>query len=268
MTTLADQTISALRINRDDLAGRVREFTPADLDRTSGSVEWDVAQVLSHLGSGAEIGLDALQRALTSADPAPADFNQRVWDRWNALSQQDKANEFLASSESLLAAYEGLDEPTRLSLRIPMGFLPKSIDLTVLTGMRLNEALLHAWDVRVAFDPDATIPGPLAEILLEQLSGPLGFFLGFFGKPGALEGRVLALRVETIDPTWTIGLQLGESIALTGAPDQPDGELTIPTEALVRLFSGRLTAEHTPESVLLECDSLSLDDLRAVFPGF
>jgi hypothetical protein len=61
MSTLADRTIAALRSNHDELAARVRGFDEQDLARQSGSSQWDVAQVLSHLGSGAEIGLATLQ---------------------------------------------------------------------------------------------------------------------------------------------------------------------------------------------------------------
>jgi hypothetical protein len=39
----------------DELAAGVLELNDQDLPRWSGSAQWDVAQVLSHLGSGAEI---------------------------------------------------------------------------------------------------------------------------------------------------------------------------------------------------------------------
>ena len=262
MSTLADRTIEALRANRDDLATRVRGFSAADLDRPSGSSEWDVAQVLSHLGSGAEIGLEGLRRALAGEGGAPADFNQGVWDRWNAMSQQQKADGFLQSSESLLSAYEAIDAQTRLDLRVDMGFLPAPIDLAALTGMRLNETVLHAWDVRVAFDPRAGIPGPLAEVLLEQLSGPVSFFMGFLGKTAQLESTGVTLEVRTSDPTRVLGLSFDKSVTITAAPQSPDGVLTIPTEALLRLFSGRLSPDHTPDGVELTSSRVSLDDLR------
>ena len=267
MTSLADRTIAALRDNRDDLAARVRRFSPADLDRMSGSREWDVAQVLSHLGSGAEIGLEGLRRALAGQEAPPGDFNQGVWDRWNAMSQQEKADGFLEASERLLAAYEALDAQTRQDFRISLGFLPAPVDLATLTGMRLNEALFHAWDVRVAFDPQASIPGTLAEVLLEQYRGPVGFFLRFLGRTGALEGRQLTLLVRTSDPEHSLGLALTDAVSMTEVPAEPDGVLTIPTEALLRLWSGRLAAEHTPAGVELVSASVTLDEMRAVFPG-
>lgn len=95
MSTLADRTITALRGNHDELAARVRGFDEQDLARQSGSAQWDVAQVLAHLGSGAEIALATLQTGL-AAQPGPdQDFNQSVWDRWNAMSPAEKAESFL-----------------------------------------------------------------------------------------------------------------------------------------------------------------------------
>lgn len=268
MSTLADRTITALRVNRDDLADRVRLFNASDLDRTSGASQWDVAQVLSHLGSGAEIGLESLRRALAGEGGAPADFNQGVWDRWNAMTQQQKADNFLDSTELLLSTYESMDAPTRESLRVDLGFLPAPVDLAVVTGMRLNEALLHAWDVRVAFDSYATIPGDLAEVLLEQISGPVSFFLNFLGKPAALNGREFSLRIDTSDPAKSLGLNFSKSVSIVDVPESGSGVLTIPTEALLRLLSGRMSPAHTPEGVQLSSSSLTLDDLRSVFPGF
>ena len=267
MTTLADRTIEALRVNRDDLAARVRTFSASDLDRTSGSSEWDVAQVLSHLGSGAEIGLEGLRRALAGQGSAPADFNQGVWDRWNAMSQQEKADGFLESTELLLSAYEAIDAQTRIDLRVEVGFLPAPLDLAGLTGMRLNEALLHAWDVRVAFDPAATIPGSLAAVLLEQYSGPVGFFLGFLGKTGSLHGREFIIRVDASDPSGRFGLSFSDKVSLVPVPAEPDAVLTIPTESLLRLWSGRLSPEHTPDGGGISGEAVTLDELRGVFPG-
>jgi hypothetical protein len=70
MSTLADRTIAALPTNHDELAARVREFHEQILARHSGSSQRDVAQVLSHLGSGAEIGL--AKPSATSALSMPA----------------------------------------------------------------------------------------------------------------------------------------------------------------------------------------------------
>jgi len=84
-TSPADTIIAALRRNHDDLAARVREFDGADLTRRSGALKWQVAQVLSHPGSGAEIMLARLRAARTGEEAPGQDFSHSVWGRWNAM---------------------------------------------------------------------------------------------------------------------------------------------------------------------------------------
>ncbi|MFC7585582.1 maleylpyruvate isomerase N-terminal domain-containing protein [Nonomuraea antimicrobica] len=44
-----------LRTEHDRLSGLAPTFSEDDLARPSGAAEWDISQVLSHLGSGTEI---------------------------------------------------------------------------------------------------------------------------------------------------------------------------------------------------------------------
>jgi hypothetical protein len=44
--------------------------------------------------------------------------------------------------------------------------------------------------------------------------------------------------------------------------------LSMTTEAFLRLMSGRLRPEHTPPGSAVAGESISLEDLRAIFPGF
>ena len=52
-----DTVIAALRREHEQLTALVGTFTDDDLRRPSGASDWDVSQVLSHLGSGAVINL-------------------------------------------------------------------------------------------------------------------------------------------------------------------------------------------------------------------
>jgi uncharacterized protein (TIGR03083 family) len=267
MSTLADRTIAALRSNHDELAARVRGFDEQDLARQSGSSQWDVAQVLSHLGSGAEIGLATLQTGVAGQPGPDQDFNKSVWDRWNAMSPQEKAKGFLRANEQLVTGFENLDAAARQDLHVKMAFLPFPADVALLSGMRLNEAVLHGWDVRVAFDPHATLNAQEAATALEQLTGPLNFMVGFLGKPEALGGTQATLRVETTDPRRVLGLVLGPTVSLSDAPADSDGVLTAPAEALLRLLGGRLDQAHTPDTLTITSDAVTLDQLRRIFPG-
>ena len=77
----ADTVIAALHSGHDTLAGLVSGFSDDDLAHSSGSAEWDVSQVLSHLGSGAEIGQATLRAALAGEPNPGSDYNHTVWDK-------------------------------------------------------------------------------------------------------------------------------------------------------------------------------------------
>lgn len=262
--TDADQIIDALRSGHDHLAALVRGLPADDLTRRSGAADWDVSQVLSHLGSGAEIALAALDASLDGAAVPGGDFNKEVWARWDAMSPAERAAGFLTASEALVARYEGLDARTRKELRIVLGFLPAPVDVTTAARMRLNEFALHTWDVEVAFDPAATLAPAATEPLLDQVS----MFLGFITKAEALNDRPVAIAVRVTSPDRSFGLSVADAVALTDEPAQPDAVLSAPAEWWLRLASGRHAAEHTPATVTLTGGKLTLDDLRGVFTGF
>jgi uncharacterized protein (TIGR03083 family) len=261
MSSAADTTIDALRSGHDELVVLVADLEPADLAGPSRCSSWDVSQVLSHLGSGAEISLGTLKRAL---DPgAPSVPNTEVWDRWNAMSPVDRLAGFLAMDETLVEAYEALDGQTRDSLRIDLGFLPEPVDLATAAGFRLSEFALHSWDVRAALDPAATVADEATPLLIDRVAA----MLGWTGHGDAIEGKV-TLLVETTAPVRRFGLTIGEAVILGDVPESADGTLTLPAEAWLRLASGRLTPDRTPDDVSLVSDVITLDDLRRVFPGY
>ncbi len=260
MTTLADRTIAALRDIHDDLAATVPGLSDEQLAGPSGAAEWPLAQVLSHMGSGAEIALAGLTAAV-SGTPA-AESNETIWDRWNAMGPREQADGFLRSDAALVAAYEALTADQRESLAIDLGFLPAPLPLASVAGMRLNEAALHAWDVRIALDPAAGLSADAAQLLAEHFSGGIAFLTGFLGKADALaKPAVVAVQDSGF------GLVIGDGVAVTATVSDPTATFAGPLESAVRLIGGRLTAEHTPDGVTVIGD-VTLDDLRRVFPGF
>ena len=111
MKTLADRTIAALRASHDVLAALVPDLTEEQLRSPSGAAEWSLAQVLSHLGSGAEIGLGNLAAA-RDGDPLPGqDANQEVWDRWDAMSPRDQATGFSIDPPMACTARKAISQP-------------------------------------------------------------------------------------------------------------------------------------------------------------
>jgi uncharacterized protein (TIGR03083 family) len=263
MTPLADSTIDADHRTYERLARLVATLSDDQLTQPSGASEWTVAQVLSHLGSGAEITLDTLRAAQAGTERA-GDANNAVWDRWNAMSPREQADGYLRAGRELDQALAQLDPAQRTDLRIPMAFLPEPAGVELFTGMRLNEAALHAWDVEVAFDRAATLPDDVAVVLVEQYQGPLAFLLGFTAKTAELGTRPVTLTVRAASPDMTLGLSLDEQARLTDAPAESDGELHLPVAALPRLLAGRLR----PADEFRVEGPVTMDDLRRVFPGY
>ncbi len=260
--TLLDTSISALRGLHDDLAARVADLTDDQLAGPSGASEWPVAQVLSHLGSGAEIALAGYRAAVEGTTPPGPSYNQEVWDRWNVLSARDQAEAYVVHDAALVSFLEGLSADQRASLYVDLGFLPAPLPLTSVVGMRLNEVAHHTWDVEVGFDPAATLDARAADALLDHFSAGLAFLLGFTGRADRLD-RPAVVRIGGTDAA----LVLDEGISLTRGDLESSATFTGSTEAALRLMSGRLAPEHTPTGTDVT-GTVTLDDLRRVFPGY
>jgi uncharacterized protein (TIGR03083 family) len=262
MTSASDRTIAALRATHDELAALVTGLSPDQLVGGSGASEWSVAQVLSHLGSGAEISLATLRAAVAGTAGPDQGFNQQVWDRWNALSPQDQAAGFLTADGEYVAALEGLSAEQRTGLRIELGFAPEPLSVATFAGMRLNEAAQHSWDVRVSLDPAAAISTDTAELLLEHFATGMAFLLRFTAKADVL-GRPAVVELDSS------GYQIvvADSVRLVPSAPPAAAIFTGPIEAAVRLLAGRLTPEYTPAAVVVTGE-VSLDELRRVFPGY
>jgi uncharacterized protein (TIGR03083 family) len=260
VTSLADRTIAALLDHHDALAAVVGNLSDSQLTGPSGAADWTVAQVLSHLGSGAEIMLTTYQAAVGGKpDPEP-NFNQSVWDRWNAMSPQDQASGFLEHDERLVETLEALTPDQRANAPIKLPFLPEPVSVATTAGMRLNEVAMHSWDVRVAVDPLANLDDEAAAILAEQLTTGMSFMLGFIGKADQLAAPAV---VDAGD----YGLIIADKVSMTTAPQNVTASFEGPLESLIRLIGGRLTPAHTPDTVRVSGE-VTLDDLRLVFPGF
>ena len=262
MAPTADATISALRSTHDELAAVVRGLTDEQLLAPSGASQWPVAQVLSHLGSGADISRATLQAA-TGAGEVPGDgFNQSVWDRWNARSPREQADAFLTSDDALVATFEALTPEQRAGLQVDLGFLPAPLPLASYAGMRLTEAAQHSWDARVAFDDHAAIDDATSRLLVGHLGNGLAFLVGFTGKADVVaEPTLVGLADLDLDVSVT------DSVALVPAGGDVTASFVGPADAVARLLSGRLTPRWTPEGVSVS-GNVGLDDLRSVFPGY
>jgi uncharacterized protein (TIGR03083 family) len=255
--------IATLRQSHDRLDKLVTSLTPEQIRAQSYDTEWSIAQVLSHLGSGAEISLLTLPAALGEAEPVGREAFPAVWDVWNAKSPDEQAADGLAADEKHVQTLEALTDEQLANIDMDF-FGMMRLDAIGLVRMRLSEHAMHTWDVEVVGDPDASVQQQAVELLID---GMPQFIVRRAGKPQA---GPFSVRITTTEPRRDYLLTADESVTITdwpgkaGAGDVP--HVTIPAEALLRLFYGRLDPEHTPSSVSGDAEALS--NLRATFPGF
>ncbi|UDY25427.1 maleylpyruvate isomerase family mycothiol-dependent enzyme [Nocardioides sp. Kera G14] len=228
------------------------------MTRPSGASEWTVAQVLSHLGSGAEIGRAPIARA--AGEEVEAEDNQAIWARWDAASPGDQATGFVDSNARWLATVEGLSADQRSDLVIDLGFLPEPVPLVSAVGLRLNEVANHSWDVRVALDPAAEVSEESAQVVAELFQGPIAFLLGRLAQERPTTELILA--VPAIGATLTVG----DEVSVGDDVPAPRATLEGPAGAFVRLLNGRLKEPYVDGVAV--AGATTLDDLRKTFPGF
>lgn len=259
MTTLTDRSIAALRAHHDRLTALVGRLTDEQLAGPSGASQWTIAQVLSHLGSGSEIMLPPVLAAANGTGAGATD-NQAVWDRWDAATPRAQADGFVEHDARSVAVLEGLSESQRASMRIDLGFLPEPVPLAVALGMRLNEVALHSWDALVGVDRDAEVDPDAATAMFDHFADGVGFLLGFVAEPDQLDRpAVVAIGDHS--------LVVDDAASVRSGTQGATATFSGPPGAALRLVGGRLGPEHTPPGVEIS-GNVSLDDLRAVFPGY
>jgi uncharacterized protein (TIGR03083 family) len=253
---VAPARIAALRSSHHQLSTIVESLTPEQLRGRAYPSEWTIAQVLSHLGSGAEINALVFDAGLAGQEAPKQEAFQAIWDVWNAKSPDAQAADALKFNAILLEKIEALDADQRATASFSLWSGPA--DITGFVTSRLSEHAVHGWDVAVTVDPTATISPDAVGIVLDGVNR----LIGFIGKPGPA-GRV---HVTTTNPDRAYALVLGEKVALESWDGgDSTGTLALPAEAFLRLIYGRLDADHTPP---LTATDVNLDTLRAAFPGF
>jgi uncharacterized protein (TIGR03083 family) len=254
--------VNTLRQSHDHLAGVMAGLSASQVAGPSYCSEWSVAQVLSHLGSGAEIGLTNLEAMLANEPAPPREKYQEIWARWDAKSPADMAADALVSDEAHISRLEGLSDSELNGLSTQ--FAGRTLDAAGIVGMRLAEHSVHTWDVESTVKPDATVQQGAVDLVVDLLPGRMGR-LGSGKKPQATP---VDLEVHASAPERTCKLSVSEeAVSMSPETGGTTGRLNLPSEALLRLTYGRLDPDHTPAGVSVE-GPVSLDELRELFPGF
>ena len=253
--------LGSLRRSHDHVAAQVQALPPADLEARSYCPEWTIADVLSHLGSQAEIFSLFVDAGLRGGDAPDQSAFQPVWDSWNSRAPGDQAADSVTANEQFVSRLENLEGDALRSFRLDL--FGMSLDAAGLLRMRLSEHAVHAWDIAVAFDPTAVIAPDAVDLLIDGLPE----LAARVGKPAPEPATV---TVRTSEPDRLFALQT-DGVSLEPQAGTADGAddvwIELPAEALVRLVYGRLDGVHRGAEPVT-APTVSLEELRSLFPGF
>jgi uncharacterized protein (TIGR03083 family) len=217
---------------------------------------WTIADVMSHLGSGAVIWQRRLDDALAGRD-TPSDVRERVWSEWNGKSPRAKVDDAIVVDAAFTVQLRATGEQERSAVTIRFG--PIDFHWDQIVGARLNEHVLHEWDVAVALDAGALLAADGTELVVDNLE----LIARYTAKPASPPGQ---MTIATFEPARWFALSVTpDEVTFGPAEAVPDPTLTLPAEAFIRLVYGRLDPDHTPSSVV--GDRVVLDQLRRIFPG-
>lgn len=256
-----DTVLAVLRRSHDALVAALTPLTAQELSGPSYDRDGSLAQVASHLGSGAEVFVLLLDAGLRQ-EPAPGvEQFQPVWARWDAKPASAQGADALAADAAFLDRVDALSPEQRRGWRLAL--FGSEQDLVGLLRMRLGEHAVHTWDIAVAARPAAVLAEDAVAVIVDSLAA----LVERTGKPAS---EPLAVEVRTAGPHRHFLLELTGEGARLGARD-PAGPaasavLRLPAEAFTRLVYGRLDPDHTPADV--QTDGVDLETLRAAFPGF
>jgi uncharacterized protein (TIGR03083 family) len=247
------EPLEALRSSVQRLQALSGLLTVDDLRSPAYPAEWSIADTFSHIGSGAVILRNWLH-TVTSGIEADADFAPKVWDAWNAKSPEAKVTDALVADQLMLEALDEVGPQDRARFAFALG--PMKVDFDGFAWLRLNEHVVHTWDIEVAIDPEAELNAVAVPMVLENLA----LVIRFGGRTGNIDGVV---RVHTTAPERDMALVF-ESDAITLDPHTPGAsDLTMPAETFIRLVYGRAGADRPGSAGSGEL----IDLLRASFPG-
>ena len=146
--------LAALRTSTDHLRTLVTGLDPDALRRPAYPTGWTVADVLSHLGSSAEIFRAGFDAAVAGGTDDPD--REAIWAAWNAKSPDRKAADALVADTALIDAFEALPDADRAGFHTTLG--PLELDFEGL-ATRPDLVLPAEAFVRLVYgrlDPDHT----------------------------------------------------------------------------------------------------------------
>jgi uncharacterized protein (TIGR03083 family) len=148
------------------LNGYLRQLDAGGWIEQSYCSDWQVYQVVSHIGSGSRIGQRRLEAWIHGVAPMTREDQQAVWGLFDSLRPDQMLGEYLkAAGEYLMAERSVADEAGLTEVEGFRGRQP----LYVYQLARLWELTSHSWDVYVARDRHARFPDDAVALLVPRM---------------------------------------------------------------------------------------------------
>jgi len=263
MTNVNGGPISQLSESVERLRALIETADDATLSAQSACADWSVAQVLAHLGAGAEIALAGLIAGLDGSDePVAGESMQTIWDTYDALDDRAALERAIAADRSLVEAFAQLTDAQLADVRVP--FFTGPIPVEIFAAFRLSEHAVHTWDIETANQPEGELEPTAAATILDNVVMAL-----FARLAQPLEIAASTVSVQLVDSGRELTMRLGEPVGLTArsANDACDGAMTTTTAAFVRLIYGRSGPGIGPSSTQVT-GPVTMETIRTAFPGF
>jgi uncharacterized protein (TIGR03083 family) len=249
-----DSRIKLAQAASAQLEQYLHALPPEAWRRPSACQHWEVRDVVGHLILGAELYLGVISRGLQGDTSPPAGFplagtaNAASWSalfdpmsiaRRESLGDQLLAT-FTATSDQLhqLLARCGPSDWETLCYH-PASLLP----VRMVADLRLTELVMHGWDIRSRFEPEAHLAPESLPAFLELMTG--AFRWAFW--PGTRRSASVRYRFEVTGPIplKTDIVVEGEQARLEpGESTQANVTFRCATEPFVLLLYGRLTLPY------------------------
>ncbi|MFB7285937.1 maleylpyruvate isomerase N-terminal domain-containing protein [Actinacidiphila glaucinigra] len=257
----SDVRLAAMHTASRRLGATVGGLTGEQLLLPSFADGWSLAQVLVHLGTGAELCAAALRRGLTGDLTRPSrEEIADVFEQWIPLKPTAQRDAWQEAESALLGLLDSLDEGARAAVTVP--YFTGPVGFTDFTGYWLSEQSVHTWDAAVGLDESATIPAPEVALLWDRID-----MVASRSRDGDTLTRLgpRQIAMEFTDPERVLCLTLGSELHILPCEGaETSGAVSGPSEAVLRLVYGR----NRPQDGVTVRDGITLDDLRALFPGF
>ena len=250
----------------DRLMADLEQLPPEGWTEQSACADWKVYQVVSHIGSQPKIEAGVLAAGLRGAPPMNDEQRKAIWAHFDSLKPNEVLPEFRQGNEEFYRLADSLTDD-ELGRSVPWIFGPAPV-ATVLGG-RLNEQVLHAWDIRWARDKGATLSPETLPDLLEVNLNPAR--LGGLVKPERAErlaGKTIQFVLSRPEAAANLQLRPDGVQGGQGRAASPDLTVELPAEAFIRLLWGRYDVPAGLRSGQLKLSKPDLaEPLQALFPG-